>query len=68
MNNAKLVHTWQRKIVEICENKLARPLRPDERRAISSVGGFLALEMIEATVSEAQSDEIEQYLVSIAVT
>jgi hypothetical protein len=29
------------------------------------VGGFLALEMIEDTVSAARPDEIEQYLIPI---
>lgn len=68
MSNEKLVRTWQKKIVEICVSKLGRPLRSDELGAITSVGGFLALEMIEDTVREAQPDEIEQYLVSILAT
>lgn len=65
MSNEKLVRTWQKKIVEICVSKLGRPLRSDELGAITSVAGFLTLELIEDTVREAQPDEIEQYLVSI---
>jgi hypothetical protein len=68
MNSQTPVRTWQKKIVEICESKLGRPLRADELGAITSVGGFLALEMIEDTVREAQPGEIEQYLVLIAAT
>lgn len=68
MNNQKLVRTWQNKIVEICESKLGRTLRSDELGAITSVGGFLALEMVEDTVRETPPDEIEQYLVSIVAT
>jgi hypothetical protein len=66
MNNQKLVRTWQKRIVETCESKLGRPLRPGELGAITSVGSFLGLEMVEDMVSEAQADEIEKYLVSIA--
>lgn len=68
MANQKLVRTWQKKIIEICESKLGRALRSYELGAITSAGGFLALEMIEDTVREAQPDEIEQYLISITAT
>lgn len=62
MDNKKLVGAWQTKILQICEQNLARPLLPKERKFITDTGGFLALEMIENTVTTLYADELSAYL------
>jgi hypothetical protein len=67
MGDAELVAKWHNNIIEICGEKLGRALSSKERQSITQHEGFLALEMIEDTVSHAQPNELERYLVSIAV-
>jgi cytochrome P450 len=62
MGNERLVRTWQAKIIETCEQKLARPLLPEERKFITDTAGFLALEMIHDTVAGLPPAELAEYL------
>jgi hypothetical protein len=65
MDNQKLIAEWQAKIIERCETKLGRLLFPTELHAIKQFRGFQALEMIDDTVTQAQPNEIEHYLISL---
>jgi hypothetical protein len=62
MDNEKIVRKWQRNISAICEDRLGRKLTVCERKFILSHGGFMALEVIEDSVSEGSSDQIERLL------
>jgi hypothetical protein len=62
MDNEKTVRKWQRNIIAICEDRLGRELTICERKFILSRGGFMALEVIEDSVSEVISDQIERLL------
>lgn len=62
VDNHELVATWQNKIIECCETRLGRRLWPVELKSIRRYGGFLALEMIQDTVSHGAPDEIVAYL------
>jgi hypothetical protein len=62
MDNEKTVREWQRNIIAICEDRLGRELTICERKFILSPGGFMALEVIEDSVSEGSSDQIERLL------
>jgi hypothetical protein len=66
MDNQELVTEWQKRIVACCEAKLGRQLSSKELQSIKRFGGFQALEAIEDTVSDAQPDQVERYLDSIA--
>lgn len=67
MDNQALVAEWQKRIVACCEAKLGRQLSSKELQSIKRLGGFQALESIQDMVSNAQPDQVEQYLDSIAV-
>lgn len=62
MDNEDLVKNWHNKIVAICEKKLERRLSDPELKFVASRGGFMALEMIEDTVSSITGDELASYL------
>jgi len=66
MDNQKLIAEWQTKIVGFCEAKLGRQLSPPELRSIKRFNGFQALETIEDTVNQAQPNEVERYLGTLA--
>jgi hypothetical protein len=69
MDNEQLVRKWQAKIVNDCEAILGRPLDHIESTFICSRGGFIALEMIEDTVTSlaGQPAELHAYLTTDSI-
>ena len=66
LDNLLAPKKWQGNIMAICEDRLGRELTIRERKFILSHGGFMALEVIEDSVSEGSSDQIERLLNSKA--
>ena len=62
MDNEKLVRRWQSKIIAVCEGRLGRELTTQEQLFVTSRGGFIALEIIEDSVSDASAERIEELL------
>jgi hypothetical protein len=62
MDNEKLVGQWQEKIRSECERNLQRQLTNVENNFVRSRRGFIALEMIQDSVSAIQSEELQIYL------
>jgi len=61
-NNEKTAKAWQTKILIDCERILQRQLTDVETSFVRSREGFLALEMIEDTVSQMDTVELTAYL------
>lgn len=61
-NNEKTADAWQNKILVDCERILQRQLTDVETRFVRSREGFMALEMIEDSVSQMNSVELKAYL------
>lgn len=62
MNNKKTANAWQAKILVDCEHILQRQLTDVETRFVRSREGFIALEMIEDSVSQMSAMELTAYL------
>ncbi len=62
MNNDKMVIAWQRKILSDCERVLQRPLTDAETSFVRGRAGFIALELIEGSVSQMNAAELVEYL------
>ncbi len=62
MDNQAIVARWQTKIVDVCEEKLQRPLSENERDFVCCRAGFVVLEMIEDTISGMSASELMFYL------
>jgi hypothetical protein len=60
--NPPPIRRFHRSIIETATKKLGRPLSPQEKKFITSRGGFVALEMISDTVATADKDELVKYL------
>lgn len=67
MDNEKMVTKWQARILAECERKLQRQLTNVESDFVGSRQGFIALEMIQDTVSAMQPEELQVYLNSQTV-
>ncbi|MYM67169.1 hypothetical protein GTP45_10035 [Pseudoduganella sp. FT55W] len=61
-NNEKTAKAWQAKILVDCERILQRQLTHIETSFVRSREGFLALEMIEDSVSQMDAVELNAYL------
>ncbi len=62
MDNQKIVLHWHIKIIRICEARLQRMLSNEEREFVRRRGAFVALEMIEDSVSTMPTAELVGYL------
>lgn len=62
MDNQKLINQWREVIIKKAEKKLHRKLTNNELKFINSRSGFIALEMIEETVTYYNINELERYL------
>jgi len=60
------VRKWQAAILKECRKRLGRELTPEETRFITDRGGFIALEMIQDTVTSLEGQALEAYLNSEA--
>lgn len=61
-NNDKMVRAWQEKILADCERILQRQLTDAETSFVRSREGFMALEMVEDSVSQMNPVELLAYL------
>ncbi|MCE3264987.1 MAG: hypothetical protein K0R43_4066 [Pseudoduganella sp.] len=61
-NNEKMVNAWQQKILDVCERILQRQLTDVEMSFVHTREGFMALEMIEDSVSQMNAVELTAYL------
>jgi hypothetical protein len=61
-NNEKTANTWQEKILVDSERILQRQLTDIETSFVRSREGFIALEMIEDSLSQMDSAELTAYL------
>lgn len=57
-----MIKEWHQKIISKAEKTLGRNLTENESKFITSRGGFLALEMIEDSVSTLSKSEVEKDL------
>jgi hypothetical protein len=62
MNNDKMVKAWQQKILDDCERILQRRLSDAEVSFVSGREGFMALEMIQDSVSGMNAHDLLAYL------
>jgi hypothetical protein len=62
MDNQKIVSHWHIKIIGICEARLQRMLSDEEREFVHRRGAFVALEIIEDSVSTMPTAELADYL------
>ena len=62
MSNNKMVIAWQQKILMDCERILQRPLTYAENSFVRGRIGFIALELIEGSVSQMNAAELVEYL------
>lgn len=62
MSNDKMVIDWQQKILMDCERILQRPLIYAENSFVRGRTGFIALELIEGSVSQMNAAELVEYL------
>ncbi len=61
-NNKKIANTWREKILVDCERILQRQLTDIETSFVRSREGFIALEMIEDSLSQMDAAELTAYL------
>ncbi|SFI08132.1 hypothetical protein SAMN04515618_109167 [Collimonas sp. OK307] len=62
MGSQNIVSHWHIKIIGICEARLQRMLSNEEREFVRRRGAFVALEMIEDSVSTVPTAELVRYL------
>jgi len=62
MDNEKMVAGWHARIEAICEGELRRQLSDAERKFVRGRHGFIALEMIQDTVTGMSFAELQAYL------
>lgn len=61
-NDEKIANAWQEKILFDCERILQRQLTAVETSFVRSREGFMALEMIEDSISRMDAVELTAYL------
>jgi hypothetical protein len=62
MDNEPFVRAFHTAIIKAATEKLGRSLSENERRFITSRGGFITLEIIEDNVKAGKAAEVEKYL------
>ena len=62
MNNDEMVKAWRQKIFGDCERILQRQLTDVETSFVHSRAGFIALELIEDSISNMNAVELLEYL------